>query len=869
MSSADGPALEVLLEVLEQPPESRSQFLDQRCGRDTPLRLEVERLMRHAAADDSFLESPLQASPSGAPAPARPPTRLGEFLLGEELGRGGMGVVYLARQEGLEREVALKVFSSLLASENQLERFRREARAISRLAHPGIVPVYTVGEEVGFHFYAMERVHGHDLSEELLRQRNASRGEAILPAFESRDYVPAAIRVVLQVARALQHAHEQGIVHRDVKPRNIVLRRGGRPQLVDFGLARDASNADRTLSDVGGTPDYMSPEQIRGRARGHAARGTTDVFSLGIVLFELLTLERPFLGESRQEVMERILREEPTRLRKRAPRVSRDLEAIVEKALEKIVGRRYASAGELADDLERFLHLQTPKAAQRRLTVDRLLRKVRRHRWPLLGLFLIVLAGAASARLAASITLRESIARDVDKLKDLISKDWDSPETLPDLVAGRRMLDRLEGEGELGPEEASFLVEVRQRFTATERRWTEELDAGWGQFAARLGVWEDSILDRGFFASNLLGVERQQQLATLFPEDVGDRLRSLEDVFWPRLSVTAHDEAGRALAGQVWLREIDRVSGLAGEREMLGELPLAGIAVPPGYHRVIVEVPGLGFREYTRLLRVGDAPSEVSAIFRSGSDLHQGMIRIEGASLEIPFDGESYVGWFCPNNTVARQGVPLEVPSFWIDACEVSVGQYREFLEATGREVPYGWDDIPRDERHDRLPVVFVSWEDARAYAEWAGKRLVSHPEWELAARGPRGSLSPWSETSSPLMPSEYAGNTLGEAGDPDGIEESLRVYLANVDPVDSARGRDSRDGLYHMLGNVAEWTESLVAERIGEAYHSRSARRFVMGGAWWASSKPYGLDTHEEFGPERVYSVHSRGFRCARSDTP
>ncbi len=308
--------------------------------------------------------------------------RLGDFRMLREIGRGGMGVVYEAEELSLGRRVALKVLPNhFTLNPRSIERFRREAAAVARLKHPGIVPIYRVGEVAGTHFFAMEFVEGTSLGQILERVR---RELAADPGAEPRLGLPAAAspmaevaEIVAQAAEALAAAHEQGVVHRDVKPHNILLQHDGRVRVVDFGLAKDLERGSVSRSgDVAGTPHYMSPEQALGR---RDVDGRTDVFALGVVLYELMTLALPFDGDSPQHVLSAILARDPAPPRTRNSRVPRDLEVICLKALEKDLRHRYPSCSALAADLRRFLRLE-PIEARAPGSMTRVMKMVRRHK---------------------------------------------------------------------------------------------------------------------------------------------------------------------------------------------------------------------------------------------------------------------------------------------------------------------------------------------------------------------------------------------------------------------------------------------------------------------------------------------------------
>src|SRR5205809_1780929 len=266
---------------------------------------------------------------------------LGDYELLEEVGRGGQGVVFRARQKSLNRTVALKVISlGQWASKVHLKRFRREAEAAASLDHPGIVPIYEVGERDGSCYFSMNFVEGGQL-DEVVRDGPMSARQAA--------------ELIAKVARTVHYAHEHGILHRDIKPGNILLDQKGEPHLTDFGLARlveTESTVTRTR-EVLGTPSYMAPEQAVGETT--KLTSATDVYGLGAVLYQLLTGQPPFAGGTTYETIRLLLEREPRQPRFLNPKVDRDLSAICLKCLEKDPKRRYSSALALAEDLEHWL----------------------------------------------------------------------------------------------------------------------------------------------------------------------------------------------------------------------------------------------------------------------------------------------------------------------------------------------------------------------------------------------------------------------------------------------------------------------------------------------------------------------------------
>ncbi len=305
------------------------------------------------------------APPPGEPGPDRAPLhRFGDYELREEIARGGMGVVYRARQVSLQRDVALKmILSGPFASPVEMQRFRRESEAAANLDHPNLVPIYEVGEHEGQHFFSMKLIEGGSLSERVPR---------LVPE------PGAAARLLVKVARAVDHAHTRGFLHRDLKPSNILLDSRDEPYVTDFGLTRRVEGESfltRTGAIVG-TPSYMAPEQASGQRGVLTARA--DVYSLGAILYEMLTGQPPFRAATVMETVVQVLEQEPAPPRRIRPAVPRDLELICLKCLEKAPEARYPTAAALADDVDRFLRGEDVSARRAGLRV-RLRRWVRRE----------------------------------------------------------------------------------------------------------------------------------------------------------------------------------------------------------------------------------------------------------------------------------------------------------------------------------------------------------------------------------------------------------------------------------------------------------------------------------------------------------
>jgi len=364
-----------------------------------------------------------------------PNLQIGDFRLERRLGTGGMGIVYQAMQVSLNRRVALKVLPiGLAGGPSAVERFQREARAAAKLRHPNIVTIYAEGTESNIWYFAMEMIDGQSLDEviaDLHSARSPQPGPTAGSAASSsenlnsqisnlgfqhepedepgsrpqtpcilrdcksqNEYFTTVARLVCGVADALNYAHAQGIIHRDVKPSNLMLARDGRLVLLDFGIARISEERAVTLTGAFvGTPRYMSPEQITG---GHdKVDRRSDVYSLGVTLYELLTLEPPFDGDTHQRVIGQILNREPRRPRQIDRHIPVDLETICCKAMEKDTSRRYQYAGEMAEDLRRFLNGRVIQAKPTG-AADRLVKLVRRR-----AVTVTLTAGIVAASLAA------------------------------------------------------------------------------------------------------------------------------------------------------------------------------------------------------------------------------------------------------------------------------------------------------------------------------------------------------------------------------------------------------------------------------------------------------------------------------------
>jgi serine/threonine protein kinase/tetratricopeptide (TPR) repeat protein len=535
---------------------------------------DIEELARRHPEAAAVLRQVLQAlqlvrlsgPPSGASglaAAAEAPVTgvLGDFRIVREVGRGAMGVVYEAVQVSLGRRVAVKVLPLAAALDaRQLQRFKNEAQAAAHLLHQHIVPVYAVGYERGVHYYAMQFIDGHTLAALIhqLRQRDglgpptrasatASASEAILPATEpyvseaaadtasrpaaalstehsgqSPAFFRTAARLGAQAAEALEHAHQLGVVHRDVKPANLLLDGRGELWVTDFGLAHCQSQAGLTLTgDLVGTLRYMSPEQALAQQGGVDHR--TDVYSLGATLYELLTLEPVFDGRDRQELLRQIAFAEPRPPRKLNPALPGELETIVLKALGKDPAERYATAQELADDLGRYLR-DEPIRAKRPTRWQRLKKWSRRHRG---AVVFAVLAGALLLVSSVAILAVSNVA--IERERRAATRQRDDAQVQRQLA--RRAVDKmytqvaerwLSQQPQLEPLQREFLEEALHFYQefGEEQGAVPELRLETGNAYRRVGEIQEKLgeLSRAEEALNR-AIALLEQLAADFPHE--------------------------------------------------------------------------------------------------------------------------------------------------------------------------------------------------------------------------------------------------------------------------------------------------------------------------------------------------------------
>lgn len=701
----------IFLAALKLEPQDRAAFLDGACP-DDKTRERVEALLR---ASETIAEDTEERSTGEGP------LQYDEFRVIHRLGAGGMGVVFLAEDTILHRRVALKVLHSGETSSADAEaRLRREARTTAALHHPGIVPVHRFGFAGGRHYIVSEYVDGPTLAQEIKREREKRMSGSATS--DLRGWYRRSASIVADVARALGHSHRARIIHRDIKPSNILMDPESGPRITDFGIARTLLAASEDdPAEFAGSYHYLSPEQASLAKVDVDQR--SDVFSLGVVLYELLTLVRPFDGDEPAKILSAVIGQAPPRPRSLAPRLPTDLETICLKALEKRPLERYQSMEHLEADLRSFLDgrpiLARPPSPSRVILS-----------------FLRVNAKTLAVAAAVAVLL-----------------------------------------------------------------------------VASLGV--------------IRFMEHRSTLAIVaFQVPAGTRI-VLEPI----------DETG-------------------GERPReLGRAPLSTRRVHPGLYRVtLLSADGDAFAEadlfldagstnattITTSADIGAADSRVAVLgLRANSDVVGDMIVVDAGLYRRPR----------PIRDGAAPGPErVHVDAFLIDPREVTNEEYRAFVTATGHRQPYHWKHADDWEAIASLPVVWVSQQDASAYAHWAGKRLPTYAEWQAATRGSDGRLYPGGFSVDGVPPFAMGAPSSSAV-------QLVEEYLGHVAPAGEPAAWDDPAGLLHTHSNVREWTASILVER-GDAV--------LCGRAW--SDDPITRSLDIPITAPMADPGPRNGFRCAKT---
>jgi serine/threonine protein kinase/formylglycine-generating enzyme required for sulfatase activity len=757
----------------------RESFLAAACENDEALRLEIEALISSHQDAEHFIETPagdIAAEYLGSrQSTFEPGQEIENYRIVKLLGTGGMGEVYLADDIRLNRRVALKLLPPHYTSNSErVRRFEREARAASALNHPNIVTIYEIGRSSSVNFIATEFVDGKTLRQ-LIDEKPFTLSETL--------------NVGIQIAGALFGAHAAGIVHRDIKPENIMIRADGYVKILDFGLAKlterqSAQSAESpTLLQsspgmVMGTVQYMSPEQ----ARGKKVDARSDIWSLGILLYELLAGRVPFNGETSSHVMVSLMEDELPPLRSFA-NVPAELELIVRKALRKNGRERQVNANQLADDLKRL---------KRKLQLDErgngLLNEIPSKAIP------AVRAGTATALPARELVTAKATFETRPRGGFL----------LPQISQGRFA-------GALTA--VALILMFATAVYIYKYKWT-------GSAGVRSEVI-GPLAVLPFRSSTTNTDEITGNIITGLSQLPGLQVTSLKDVLRYRDNPSVPVEVSRELNVRVLLIGTLTING----DEALISTELLDVKenkhLDDRYYRDEVKnIPWMRTRIVKdvaeALRRTGDGPP---------SDPNKpGGLLIQAELVPIP-GGTFQMGRNDSNAFFEKPAHKVTVRDFEMDKTEVTNAEYAQFVQQTNHVPPQHWGSVKPPSGGELLPVMDVSYDDAVAFAEWRSKkdgatyRLPTEEEWEYAARnGDQNNLYPWGDT---LLADRAVTNEVAA-----GREKRVGTFPSGA----------NRWGVLDLIGNVWEWTSSEASLYEGNSIKLPSQwweQRVVRGGGY------------------------------------
>ena len=777
------------------------------------------------AAEFALLEDPGAEPDSGTPDPSPLAQTFGQYRILSELGRGGQAIVYLAEDSKLGRKVALKVLRAgvlSLGSADELHRFQREAEVSARLEHSGICSVYAAGEVDGTPYIAMRYVEGETLAQRVafVREHGSSHSPPRASETQSgqtalRSETDRLLLLFEQCARALHFAHEQGLVHRDVKPGNIMVGEVGEPVLLDFGLARlDADGHGLTgTGALLGTPYYMAPEQVRGDARNVDRR--TDVYALGVTMYEVFTLRRPHEAPSREALYRRILVEDPHPLRTFQPRLPADLQVVVGTAMAKEPIHRYQSAFDLAEDLRRIRVREpiTAKPAAAWLVVWRWA-----QRRPAVALLLLLLTASVVTGVVLLSQQNQVLTRKVAEFTRLADLRGVSllEQNLHDLRAYKtEHHDNL----------ASFVAEARAllaRAPLHEQTLARLADERSGDEQAR--AWQIEAL------TDLLG-----RLKTLREETLPLAEHFLDHV--SQMDLRGEEHAARWRAAAAALKQDAGFAGFA-LTPQLGLVPLGPDPVSGKQefaHAATGDVPSRGKDGRLQL-------SETSAMV---------FVLLPGGTFTMgarPPRPRHPLGQPNVDPDTSRPEFPphkIKLAPFLIAKHEVTQSQWMRVAGTNPSRLRAGTDRRMRTQRYSftvRHPVENVDYARAVQVLGRVGMLLPTEAQWEYAARA--GTHTVW-----------WSGNDVDSL--PGNCNVADRAYQNAMDtkvphdafddgePFTAPVGATGANafGLHEIIGNVAEWVLDepfayRAPPRPGDGLREDPSgkpqdKRVYRGGAW------------------------------------
>ncbi|MBI2933491.1 MAG: SUMF1/EgtB/PvdO family nonheme iron enzyme [Planctomycetes bacterium] len=769
----------------------------------------------------------------------------GKFVLVEHIGSGGMGTVWKAWDRELGRWVAIKLLRSMLDPEKRdedMRRFSREAMVVARLRHANIVSVYESAEFKGQPLIVMEYIDGQPLNYLRLTMRQA-------------------METIREAARAVQYAHDQGIVHRDIKPNNVMRTEEGRVCVMDFGLARSVG-APSTLTQSGfvvGTPAYMAPEQAR--ATPGRDEKLCDVYSLGATLYDLLTGRAPFEAAQPLDVMAEVITTEPVPPRVRNPKLPRDGETIILKAMDKDPARRYGSARAMAEDIDRCLKGE-PILARPLPLYERALR-VARRRAPLIVAFVAAVAVTGVALLAGYWRAVRKADEWVREAREKVERYREKREEWGEKNRQLRV-DGLSGDEKrkLEKDRSELDIELAELLDEASKLCHNALGAVTNDVEARRALGEL------FWQRFLLGEEREEvdlSLPKTMVRQYGTEQHRADLVAQATLWLQT-DPVGAEVTYRPYVEQPDgRLKEDEGNERSYGttvnDKPLR-IQMPANESGVLrLRLSGYASRR--------DAPEDVTVVpvFGRRGEVRSLPVRLYRKE-EIP-DGFVLVpgGPFIMGGDPMVQGAAskrvVDVPDFFIAIHEVTWREYWEFLDACpeqadervpGKRIaenqksPIFRKEIGRYSLtvpDTSCPVQWVNWLDAKAYCQWKSQRdgvqyrLPTSQEWEKAARGVDKRLYPWGD----VFNRELVGGSRMAEG-----------YPQSVGSID---GDESPYGVRDLAGNVMEWCEDALPAISGE-------KAFRMRGGQCGQDSPASFLCASRYRVAAFRTEPSFGFRLA-----
>lgn len=746
-------------EALERDAKDRAAFLAEACGDDLSLHSELESLLGFEAEAANFIETPAVHLAAEAFAEqmaesaveSKTGRLISSYKIISKLGAGGMGEVWLAEDLRLKRKIALKLLPApFTADAERVRRFEREARAASALNHPNILTIHEIGQADGAHFIATEFVEG-----QTLRQRLQQSSIALSEALD----------IAAQIASALAAAHAAGIVHRDIKPENVMLRPDGYVKVLDFGLARitqreaakDGSLAptQSIQTDPGlimGTVGYMSPEQVR----GEELDARTDVFSLGVVLYEMLAGSRPFKGATTADAIAALLEREPPRLSANLPEVPAELQQIVSRALMKDRSARYQRCDELFSDL---------KSLREELSFEERLRSKGRQR----------------------VSVFKSA-------KQALSFRSNSPWSLNVLLPTALILLLILAYAIKQANQFSHSLQAPNRFAMLEK------------FAA-----EQKYLEAFELAMQMKKyLPNDERLAKLMPV-IADNISVTTEPAGARVYLkrfTLDEAAPRKLIGTTPISKLTIARG-----EYLMTIEKEGFAP---FERTISDVLTLT----GNTMVPPDEPSDFKIKLVEAAKLPDQMVLIPGGSYKLasrtrPTNArvdldDFFIDKYEVTNREFKEFISAGgyfKPEFWKqpfvkDGRTLSFDDaMKEFRDRTSLPGPRSWSGQNFPEGKAEHPVTDITWHEAAAYAAFRGKQLPSIFQWEKAARN--GLFTYYSGYTLPWGAMEFGGTVVGHAN----------FNGSGTLPVNRFPFGASPFGCYQMAGNVSEWCANEVSD--------------------------------------------------------